>query len=150
MQDASQHTLPSKAPPAHSAPYKMHTGKLTVRVRMRGCAQGGEFELRGGVLPACHVLRAATVNCARLFGMEVRHGSTAYDRVQCRDVPYQNNNWIGGWYGGRRDVGYGQRPALTAGCAAAPYRTLRVAHKTPLFIAMRSRPCSDCDGAYHL
>lgn len=59
----------------------MHRMCACASTRMRGCAQGGEFELRGGVLPACHVLRAATVNCARLFGMEVRQRRAVYGRV---------------------------------------------------------------------
>ncbi|GFR47600.1 hypothetical protein Agub_g9335, partial [Astrephomene gubernaculifera] len=37
-------------------------------------AQASEFSLRARVLPAAEVLRAATVNCARLFGMEYSLG----------------------------------------------------------------------------
>ena len=43
--------------------------------------QLSEFRLRGAVLPAAEVVKAATVNCARLFGMEGQVGEVAAGRL---------------------------------------------------------------------
>ena len=76
--------------------------------------QAREFELRGRVLPAAEVLRAATVNCAALFGWEVG-GAPAGSQV----VKYENRQAGAGIAGDRMHASgvwtakpAGYRPAL--------------------------------------
>ncbi len=67
LQNVSACTLLSKAVPPAEA---VALGRELIAHAPDSClVQVGEFELRKSVLPACHVLRAATVNCARLFGI---------------------------------------------------------------------------------